>query len=292
MKFFARALFLPVSMQGRVGLVAGLFGALFAPPALAAPPSGFLARIDGYAPFYMDRAPIESPITLPRVEGQVIVIYNHGTKAAYFPENCLRGNAEPPASLRRLEGERLRIFFLCSEATEDRDGVLGNYVFRRVLEIEKTIQRLVAAGVPASHIVVAGHSAGGWSSLMLQSTRELGIAGVVAFAPAFAGPRAGEALGLSWRTEARPAQIRQLKTGRPLRALFFAYPGDEFEWPEDLAFLPQTYPDTVEMVSYSCRGVREPHVTHQNDCREEETAEKIRVFIETSVRRASAEAGR
>lgn len=260
-------------------------------PALAAPPSGFLARLDGYAPFYMDRASADAPITLPRVEGQVIVVYNHGTKAAYLPENCMRSNAEPPNSLRRLEGERLRIFFLCSEATEDREGVLGNYVFRRVEEIERTVRRLVAAGVPASHIVLAGHSAGGWSSLMLQSTRDLGIAGVVAFAPAFAGPRAGEALGLTWRTIARPAQIQQLKTGRPLRALFFAYPGDEFEWPEDLAFLPQTFPDSVEMVSYSCRGVREPHTTHQSDCREEETAQKIRAFIEAAVQRAAA-AGR
>ncbi len=257
--------------------------------AQAQKPSGFLVNLPGFSPFQLDSSTIDTPIKVPPVEGLVVVIYNHGTRNAAGRENCFRNNVEPPPSLRRLEGERLRIFFLCSQATEG-GGPQGIYVHRRAEEIRKTVERLVAAGVPASRIVLAGHSAGGWSSLMAQSTMDLGVAGVVAFAPAFAGPRAGEMLGLSWRTEARPRQIEQLKAGRRLDALVFAYPEDEFERPEDLQFLSQAFPDSVELVGYRCPGARDPHLTHMNDCREQETAQRIQAYIERAVERASARA--
>lgn len=256
-------------------------------PVQAAQPSGFLTRLEGFAPYHLDRAPIDSPVTVPPAEGLVIVIYSHGTKSASGRTNCLRENVDPPASLSRLEGERLRIFFLCSDVVEG-EGPQGNYVYGRAEEIAKTVRRLVTAGVPPSRIVLAGHSAGGWSSLMLQATQDLGIAGVVAFAPAFAGPKIGESLGLTWRTVARPAQIKQLVSGRPLRALVFAYEGDAFEEPDDLRFLTQAFPDSVEVVGYSCKGVREAHFTIRGDCREEDTARRIRAFIDQAVQRAGA----
>ncbi len=268
----------------------GLAALLLVPSlARADRPSGFLSRIEGFTPFQLDTNTIDTPITVAPVEGLVIVIYNHGTRNAAGKENCMRTNAEPPASLRRLEGERLRVFFLCSDAT-DADGPQGVYVYRRVEEIRKTVARLVTAGVPASRIVLAGHSAGGWSSLMAQSTLDLGIAGVVAFAPAFSGPRVGESIGLTWRTVARPQQVQQLVSGRRLDALVFAYQEDEFEQPQDLQFLTRAFPNSVELIGYACPGLREAHMTHLTDCRAPDTAQRIQAFITRAVARATAEA--
>ena len=58
---------------------------------------------------------------------------------------------------------------------------------------------------------------------------------IVAFAPAFAGPRHEEAQFPIWRQQYAPRQIAYLRQAKRIDALILAYSDDIYDRPQDLA---------------------------------------------------------
>jgi len=158
-------------------------------------------------------------------------------------------------------------------------ALVGNYVYERLREVETTLDELIALGVPPKNIFLAGHSAGGWTSLMAMRLFGEKFNAAIVFAPAFAGPRSEESRYPWWRRKARPRQIREMLEAPEIRALVFAYYGDPYEAPEELRFLTEHYAETVQIIAYAC-DIRNPHLAHLNDCREANTSETIAKYID------------
>ena len=211
----------------------------------------------------------------------IVVVYSHGTKRPQVREDCDADYNRVPDSLTGLQLPGLSILFLCSKATEDRTRPIGNYVYQRVGEIADTLDRLAARGVGPERIFLAGHSAGGWSSLMASVDHGDRFNGVIAFAPTFAGPRREIAKHPNWRRTAFPRQVARMTSAPRIDALVFAYENDPFNRAQELRFLAGQWPETVRLVSYGCGG--HAHLTHLNDCREDETRRLIRTFIRSEM---------
>ena len=62
-----------------------------------------------------------------------------------------------------------------------------------------------------------------------------------------------------------------------IKALIFAYEDDKFNRSQELIFLKEKYPDTVNLVSYKCG---EGHNTYEKDCKLEETKKIIKNYVE------------
>lgn len=250
---------------------------LLAPFSLAYAHSGFVSATDSFQPTYRDGKPI-SDIKISNPEQARIIVYSHGQSRGSLVSDCRRSSNDVPATLLQLEDHNTRIFYLCSKAS-DGGGEKGYYVYLRVKEIMKLLKRLEELGVTRDRIVLAGHSAGGWSALMAQSLHEGQVPSAILFAPAFAGPKGDEGLYPEWRRVARPKQVKQLETGAPLTALIFSYVGDKFEEPDDLAFLSARGANKIEMVAYACPENKNQHRNHLSDCKSNETSARIKQFL-------------
>ena len=168
-------------------------------------------------------------------------------------------------------------YYLCSKAT---DGIqVGSYIYKRKKEINKILDQLISAGVKPKNIFLSGHSAGGWTSLMMMDQVENKFNSAIVFAPAFAGPRSEINKYPKWRKEARPRQVKEMTQVKAIKALIFAYEDDKFNRPKELNFLIEKYPNSVELVGYKCGN---GHDTTHNDCRLSKTKKIIKAYFENS----------
>ena len=98
-------------------------------------------------------------------------------------------------------------------------------------------------------IILSGYSAGGWSSLILQSRYPEKIIGTIAFNPAFAGPKK------EWQKKYpewgafREVSINKFNKADRINAVVFAHQDDIFEDPQTLSFF-QNFKD-LELIDYS-----------------------------------------
>ena len=217
-----------------------------------------------------------------KAEDTIVVIYNHGTRNPRKKERCDASYNQVPDSLKGLESNRLRIYYLCSNATEGAGPEhAGNQVYARMYEIEKTIDELIKLGVRPKHIFLAGHSKGAWASLMLMNQVNQKFNAAILFAPALANRRS-EQTHPWWRAEVRPRQIHQMLQAREIDALIFAYEEDQYNRPQDIEFLTEKYPMSVEIVAYRC-DYEFTHNTHLHDCRQPQTSKMIAEYIDQQV---------
>ena len=207
-----------------------------------------------------------------------IIIYSHGTDRPQKKENCTKSYNQIPKSLKILKkADNTFFYYLCSKATDGRQ--VGSYIYKRKNEINEILDQLISAGVKPENIYLAGHSAGGWASLMIMDQVDKKFNSAIVFAPTFSGPRSEINQYPKWRKEARPRQIKQMTQAKTIKALIFAYEDDKFNRPKELNFLPKKYPNSVELVGYKCgKG----HYTVQYDCKLSETKKKIKAFFENS----------
>jgi pimeloyl-ACP methyl ester carboxylesterase len=229
-------------------------------------------------------APLQDKPTAPReaVTGDpaqsVVIIFNHGT---YRPQRRHQCNEEKdvPAVVRDLaEANGWTVHYVCSAATDDGDA--GSYTYKRADEILAAVAAQRARGVPAQRIFLMGHSAGGWSSLMAARKDPTGFNAIVAFAPAFAGPRHEEAQYPKWRRELAPAQTAYLREARRIEALIFAYSDDDFDRPSELAPL-ESIPGVRLLAFDACQG---GHGTTYSDCFREGAKVEIADYVKTRLR--------
>ncbi len=251
--------------------------------------TGFLDGSRGVTPIAKKYEGNTPAISIEHPEDTVVIVYSHGTFRPQRYEDCSKRWNQVPSSILELQDKNTRIYYLCSRATEPGSTKhVGQYIFKRVSEVENVLDELRGLGVPASNMFLAGHSAGGWTSLM--SSKIIGdkFNASIVFAPAFAGKRSETSRYPWWRKEARPKQIVEMLKSQRIEALVFAYKGDAFNRPIDLEFLTKAYPNSIEMISYGC-ALSNNHLTHIYDCRESETIEKMRNYIEKRLHRASSE---
>lgn len=215
------------------------------------------------------------PIRLTEATAATVVVYSHGTVRPRARENCgLWFNAVPESLLALEKNSRIHIYFLCSEATDG--NIRGSYISARTREIDTTLDKLIAVGVSPRNIFLAGHSAGGWASLMMVTKAGQKFNAVIAFAPACCGPRSEASVYPAWRGEVRPSQVREMLEVERIEALVFGYDDDRFNRPEDLRFLTEAFPDSVKLIGYDCGN---GHSTHLSDCRLTETTRLVRDYV-------------
>lgn len=183
----------------------------------------------------------------------ILVIYSHGSRAENLADRCAPLAGTTPPIIRQLagrsvHGQRLVVYAHCSStgagAFDARERHGRPKVEQRAADLERRVAAFVALGMPAERIVLAGHSAGGWISLLVAAEHEPRVAGAIAFAPAFAGPMRTRSDGWQWL---RDLHAERLARASRIDALVFAFAGDGFEGPDDLAFLAGI--SGVEMVS-------------------------------------------
>jgi predicted esterase len=226
----------------------------------------------------------------------VVLIYNHGSEQEFIRDPCepARGDSSEwsvPSVLSNLSGTRVagKVIVVYGYCTPSR---VGEYlhaersgepkVVKRAREIAILADRFAALGVPRRQIFLAGHSAGAWASLLVAREGPGWFNAVVGFGPAFAGRRASRPPGWQWL---RGTQVLHLSAATRIDALIFAFEGDPYEPPEDLAFLRRI--PGVELVvlsgtqidGVSC-GSRSPHLTDRKPCFHATQGARIRDYIE------------
>ena len=193
------------------------------------------------------------PIRLRNATAATVVVYSHGTVRPQIIEDCGRWfNAVPDSVLALEKSSKIHIYFLCSNATDG--GVRGAYIYNRAREIDTTLDKLIAAGVPPHNIFLAGHSAGGWASLMMTKIAGRKFNAAIIFAPSCCGPRSEAGIYPAWRGQVRPFQVSEMLDVERIEALVFGYDDDRFNRPEDLRFLTDAFPRSVKLVGYFCGG--------------------------------------
>jgi pimeloyl-ACP methyl ester carboxylesterase len=159
------------------------------------------------------------PIRISEPRDKIVIVYNHGTRRPQLIEDCDASWNQVPLSLLAIQSEKVLISYLCSRAWESNStwGSAGQHIYGRLKEVEATLDELIAVGVPPKNIFLAGHSAGGWTSLMAMRHFGRKFNAAIVFAPAFAGRRSEESRYPWWRQEARPRQIREMLETQEMR---------------------------------------------------------------------------
>lgn len=226
------------------------------------------------------------PLSLAEPESLLLLVYSHGSRAEFRGDRCRPLGETTPEAVRRLAGARLgglrvAVFAFCTRARhgsfQAESGRGEPKVAERTREIAALARRFAEAGVPARRIVLVGQSAGGWASLLAAARAEPPLGGVIAFAPAFAGPAAGRAP--AWQA-LRDAQAGELAAAARLEGLVYAFPGDPYEPPADLGFLAAL--PGVELRSGAADPAcapREPHLSAFADCFAEAERERLLGFL-------------
>ncbi len=190
-----------------------------------------------------------------------MLIFNHGTARPQRRHPCRRSSDIPPVVEAVARRMHWRVHYLCSTAVDgDRQG---SYTYKRAREIERVVDAYRAKGLPAARIFLLGQSAGAWSSLIAARRFGAKFNAVIAFAPAFAGPRYEAQRYPRWRFEIRPRQVKDILQAGRLRALVFAFPEDVYNRPRELNFLTRL--DGVRLVTFD-RCPRRDHGTAYSAC--------------------------
>jgi hypothetical protein len=184
-------------------------------------------------------------LTIEDPKAVVLVIYSHGSLAENIADSCIPDSpTETPLNvLGSLEGMKLgtRTLSVLAFCTPSKLGGFNASlrsgepkIQKRIGELKTLVKALLGAGFPAQQLVLMGHSAGAWASLSVAAEAKNPYAAVIAFNPAFAGTFADRHEGW-W--ELRNDLGQDMAKASELKALVYVIEEDQFERPEDLAFL-------------------------------------------------------
>ena len=209
-------------------------------------------------------------------KNSLVIIYNHGSIQDHKQDSCkakpkfgyIWDAAVVPAILKlhnkKINGLEVKIYRVCS-------GVKGMPVkiqkkYRNELKSKGKInlvdehknikrQNIILNEVENlknlgfDKIILSGWSAGGWSSLILQSRYPEKIIGTIAFNPAFAGPKK------EWQKKYpewgafREDSVNKFYRAKKINAIVFAHKDDIFEDPKTLSFFENF--KNLNLVDYS-----------------------------------------
>lgn len=176
-------------------------------------------------------------------KSKAVVLFLHGSVVEKLDDTCdpsgeTTGFSVPEVVTAlagtKVAGLEVVVFAPChGRATQIGEPLK---IEQRVDAIEQTLQELARTGIDPSHIFLIGQSAGGWAALLHQKRHPGSVNSIIAFAPAFAGKK-------RWRPDSwqqrHEKQREELMTANNISALVFAFENDEYNTPNDLAFLSQ-----------------------------------------------------
>ena len=209
-------------------------------------------------------------------KNSVVIVYNHGSIQDHKQDPCkakpkfgyLWDAAVVPAILKlhnkKINGLEVKIYRVCSgvkgmsvknqkkyrkelNSKGKIDLVDEHKIIKRPKIILNEVENLKKLGF--DKIILSGYSAGGWSSLVLQSRHPEKIIGTIAFNPAFAGPKK------EWQKKYpewgafRDDSINKLNKADKINAIVFAHKDDIFEDPKTLSFF-ENFKD-LSLIDYS-----------------------------------------
>jgi len=209
-------------------------------------------------------------------KNSVVIVYNHGSIQDHKQDPCkakpkfgyLWDAAVVPAILKlhnkTINGLEVKIYRVCSgvkgmsvknqkkyrkelNSKGKIDLVDEHKIIKRPKIILNEVENLKKLGF--DKIILSGYSAGGWSSLVLQSRHPEKIIGTIAFNPAFAGPKK------EWQKKYpewgafRDDSINKLNKADKINAIVFAHKDDIFEDPKTLSFF-ENFKD-LSLIDYS-----------------------------------------
>jgi pimeloyl-ACP methyl ester carboxylesterase len=178
---------------------------------------------------------------IPNPKSKAVLLFLHGSLVEKLDDTCdPNGEAtgfSVPEVVRGLAGAQVSgmeviVFAPC----HGRATAMGEplKIDQRVTSIDRALKELGQSGVDPSQIFLVGHSAGGWAALLHGKRHPGSVNAVVAFAPAFAGKKRFRSEVWQRRHEEQTAEIQ---SAARIPALVFAFDNDEYNTPEDLAFL-------------------------------------------------------
>lgn len=283
-------------------LAYGLTAALILIGFLAAPNRppelGPGSRFMGYAPPGVTRA---APFDIDAPEDHILIVYLNGSTVESKPDPCdtSRPGINIPRTATDLAGReaggyRIALFAFCTRTKiggfnqPDGDGVPK--VVRRADELEQLLRHIADNAFPPERVFVMGQSAGGWAGLLVQRNGHAPYAGLIAFAPAFAGfhGRRIEA----WQRE-RDRQAAFIAEAEELNALVFGFEQDRYEpvramtWLADrpgVTYVPLT---GVTIDGIECGG-KYTHGTVFKDCFRLTQTDRILKFIAANLPAAAS----
>lgn len=186
-------------------------------------------------------------LSVPDAANVCLIIFLHGSEGESVPDVCIpaispAGTVPPVVGAllnESIHGKRVLLYAPCSRVppgwTKGQPREQYKF-FKRGIELARLLVDAEAAGYRRENIIVIGQSAGGWIALTHLAQNPGAFAGVVAFAPAFAGRGSGhfetEYSGF-WVPE-RESQVEILHKATPLPCLVYSFGGCEFEPPNAL----------------------------------------------------------
>lgn len=228
------------------------------------------------------------PLEIEDVASTVVLITTHGSVNEITPDPChldqvnvSQGMSSAIADLDGVEyeGLTLRVDAFCTPHKLGTEQSLK--IDLRVEDLRERVTAYRDMGVPAGHIFIVGHSAGGWAALMLKDQDPELFNAVVAAAPAFAGQLETRD---EWWQARHDMYLETMVADGNLDALVFAFDGDSFETPTTLADLSTA--EGVDFVAIDSGDLAQAgctvwtHETFLSDCFEPAWGEKITEFIE------------
>ena len=196
-------------------------------------------------------------------KNSILIVYNHGSGADTSQDQCkakpkkgyIWEGAVVPALLKlhnkEIKGLKVKIYRLCSGVkgmtSKNQKKYRKQFKSKGKIELVEEFKNLKRQNIILNeveklkslgfeNIVLAGYSAGAWASLNIKSRFPEKIKGVIAFNPAFAGPKN------EWQKKYpewgafREHQVNILNQTDTLNAILFAHDKDIFEDIETLSF--------------------------------------------------------
>ncbi len=272
-------------------VLAGLVLVVLTEPYPTVPPIGHGSR-------FMVQAPpgptSKRPFDFDDPDRYALILYLNGSTQEGEPDSCntSRPGINIPKTATDLVGRRIAGFeiLLYAFCTPTRIGGFNQpqgdgipKVVRRAEELRRLLLHLAETGFPPQRIFVMGQSAGAWAGLLVQRHGETPIAGLVGFAPAFAGFH--QSRRPVWQAE-RDRQVAYIAKAPRLDALIYGFEQDRFEPPEAMDWL-QAIPGVtyVALSGHTVFGIdcdnRHPHSTVFKDCFRYFQRRRILEFLES-----------
>ncbi len=209
-------------------------------------------------------------------KNSLVIIYNHGSIQDHKQDPCkakpkfgyIWDAAVVPAILKlhnkKINGLEVKIYRVCSGVKGMPGKIQKKYRkelkskgkinlvdehknIKRQNIILNEVENLKNLGF--DKIILSGWSAGGWSSLILQSRYPEKIIGTIAFNPAFAGPKK------EWQKKYpewgafREDSVNKFYRAKKINAIVFAHKDDIFEDPKTLSFFENF--KNLDLIDYS-----------------------------------------
>ena len=222
-----------------------------------------LEKLSKYNTFMDDKGKPYSISEISDKKNSLVIIYNHGSIQDVKQDPCkakpqfgyIWDAAVVPAILKlhnkKINGLDIKIYRLCSgvkgmsgkdqkkyrNELKSKGKINLTDEFKNIKRqniILNEVDNLINLGF--EKIILSGWSAGGWSSLILQSKYPDKILGTIAFNPAFAGPKNEWQKKFPEWGAIREDQVNKFSKADTINAIVFAHKDDVFEDPTTLSF--------------------------------------------------------